>query len=77
MTSIMTTNENGDREWRVDGELHREGDLPAVERTNGDKFWYINGKFHREGDFPPKRGQMDTRLGGLMANSVVTVAFLL
>jgi hypothetical protein len=29
-------------------ELHREGDLPAVEKNNGYKAWYINGKLHRD-----------------------------
>lgn len=32
--------------------LHRENDLPAVERSNGDKIWYIDGKLHREGNKP-------------------------
>ena len=39
--------EDGYKEWRVNGQLHREGG-PAVERANGAKFWYINGKLHRE-----------------------------
>ena len=34
---------NGDKEWRLNGEYHRE-DGPAVERANGDKKWYLNGK---------------------------------
>jgi hypothetical protein len=38
---------NGNIEWRVNGELHRE-DGPAVERINGYKAWCINGKRHRE-----------------------------
>ena len=39
--------ENGDKEWYLNGELHRE-DGPAVEYSDGDKEWYLNGKFHRE-----------------------------
>ena len=39
--------ENGAKEWRQNGLLHRE-DGPACEFTNGDKFWYRNGKHHRE-----------------------------
>ena len=37
-------NENGD--------LHRDGDLPAMESVNGDKHWYVNGKLHRDGGLP-------------------------
>ena len=33
-------------------QLHREGDLPAFEKSNGDKWWFINGKQHREGGLP-------------------------
>jgi hypothetical protein len=39
---------NGDKEWRLNGKLHRE-DGPAIEYANGDKFWYLNGEAHREG----------------------------
>ena len=38
---------NGDREWYLNGKLHRE-DGPATERSNGDNNWYLNGKRHRE-----------------------------
>jgi len=38
--------------WYLDGKLHREGDLPAVEFANGTKHWYVNGKLHREDDLP-------------------------
>ena len=37
---------NGNKEWWVDGNLHRV-DGPAVEWANGSKWWYINGKLHR------------------------------
>jgi len=43
----MTINANGDKEWKVDGKLHRE-DGPAIEYANGDKAWHVNGKHHRE-----------------------------
>ena len=36
---------NGDKEWRVNGELHRDNGLPAVESINGCKSWWINGVF--------------------------------
>jgi hypothetical protein len=39
-------------EWYVNGKLHREADLPAIEWTDGTKHWYINGKRHREVDRP-------------------------
>jgi hypothetical protein len=32
--------------------LHRNGDLPAVEKANGHKSWYISGKLHRDNDLP-------------------------
>ena len=38
---------NGDKEWWLNGNLHRE-DGPACEYTNGDKEWLLNGKRHRE-----------------------------
>ena len=37
---------NGDKEWRLHGELHRE-DGPAIELANGDKSWWHHGKIHR------------------------------
>jgi len=40
--------------WRLDGKLHREGDLPAVERSEGHKEWWLNGKLHRENNKPAK-----------------------
>ena len=38
---------NGDKEWWLNGKLHRE-DGPAVEGANGDKWWYLNGNLHHE-----------------------------
>ena len=38
---------NGDKQWFLNGKLHRE-DGPAVERANGTKEWWLNGKLHRE-----------------------------
>jgi hypothetical protein len=43
---------NGDRAWYAFGQLHREGDLPAVENANGDQYWYKNGVVHRELNLP-------------------------
>ena len=47
MEPKLTTLLNGTKEWRLNGEFHRE-DGPAVEWLDGSKFWYINGKRHRE-----------------------------
>ena len=35
--------ENGDKEWYLNGKLHRE-DGPAVEYADGSKYWYLDGK---------------------------------
>ena len=43
---------NGAKLWYVNGILHREGGLPAVEYANGTKEWYVNGELHREGGLP-------------------------
>ena len=34
-------------EYKRDGELHRDNDLPAIEFANGTKVWYLNDKLHR------------------------------
>ena len=39
-------------EWRLNGQLHREGDKPAVIYASGTKYWLWHGKCHREGDKP-------------------------
>ena len=39
--------DNGTKEWSIDGNLHRE-DGPAVERPKCHKQWWINGNLHRE-----------------------------
>jgi ribosomal protein L25 (general stress protein Ctc) len=43
---------NGDQWWCKDGNLHRDGDLPAVIWAIGGQFWYKNGEPHRNGDLP-------------------------
>ena len=47
MKPIFSINEFGDKEWYLNGNLHRE-DGPAVEYISGTKYWYINGLLHRE-----------------------------
>ena len=34
------------------GQLHRDGGLPAREYTNGTNEWYVNGQLHRDGGLP-------------------------
>lgn len=38
------------------GQVHRAGDLPAIEYSDGTKHWYTNGKLHRYGDRPAIEG---------------------
>jgi hypothetical protein len=39
--------------WKNEkGELHREGDEPAIIRSSGGKEWWKNGERHRDGDEP-------------------------
>ena len=45
--SELTVRPNGNKEYRLNGKLHRE-DGPAFEGFAGDKAWYINGALHRE-----------------------------
>jgi len=35
--------ETGAQIWYRNGQLHREGDLPAMTHRNGDQSWYCNG----------------------------------
>lgn len=44
---------NGTREWRYQGQLHRENDMPAVVYAYGlrSEWWYL-GQRHREDDMP-------------------------
>ena len=42
--------DNGDKHWRLNGELHRE-DGPAVEFDDGDKYWYLKGDNLTEDEF--------------------------
>jgi len=37
--------EDGTQRWFRNGELHREGDLPAVIRADGSQRWFLNGVF--------------------------------
>ena len=50
--SIMTVDEEGNQEWRLNGQLHRDNDLPAIIYENGERVWYQNGLLHRDNDLP-------------------------
>ena len=54
MTSKYETDENGNKRWyNESGQLHRDGDLPAVILANGRACqWYKNGDYHRENNLP-------------------------
>ena len=43
----VTIYHDGIEEWRLDGKLHRDGDLPAAIDADGTKFWRQHGKLHR------------------------------
>ena len=47
---------NGDKQWRKNGQLHREGDLPAFEGANGDRSWWLDGKRSRGNGLPAFEG---------------------
>ncbi len=53
----LIVNTNGDREWYLNGKLHRE-DGPAIEFTGGDNYWYLNGEELTEEEFN-KRHQLN------------------
>ena len=43
---------NGSKWWYLNGKLHRDNGLPAVEMYNGDKSWHIKGLKNRENGLP-------------------------
>ena len=45
-TYTVKVDDNGDKEWFLNGKLHRV-DGPAVEYADGTKHWYLDGKCHR------------------------------
>jgi hypothetical protein len=46
MKQGLSIDEDGDKEWYLNGELHRV-DGPACEWLSGHKEWYLNGELHR------------------------------
>lgn len=47
VVSLMEPREDGGKEWKYRGKLHRGGDLPAME-TPDFSAWYRHGLMHRE-----------------------------
>jgi hypothetical protein len=45
---LTITKYNHHIEYRIEGKLHRENDLPAVELADGTLEWWQNNKLHRE-----------------------------
>ena len=52
MSSIMKIDDKGNKLWYFNDQLHRDNDLPAIEKANGSKAWCLNGVLHRENDLP-------------------------
>lgn len=48
---------DGGKVWKLNGEIHRDGDLPAAIWANGSKHWYRHGKHYRDGNFPTTEHQ--------------------
>ena len=47
LRSSYNEDRRGNRTWRLNGEKHRDGDLPAFIDENGDQFWYQHRRLHR------------------------------
>ena len=47
----INTNEFGTT-YRVNGELHRDNDQPAITYADGSTWWYKHGEIHRDNDLP-------------------------
>ena len=43
---------NGEKQWMLKNQLHRDGDQPAIVDADGLKAWYQHGELHRDGDQP-------------------------
>ena len=53
VTYKVEVDEDGNTFWyNQQGQLHREGGLPAFEGADGGKEWMVNGQLHREGGLP-------------------------
>ena len=61
MTTETHITQDGTREWRINGKLHRDGDQPAQIEADGTKSWWIDGTLHRDGDQPAWIGADGTK----------------
>jgi len=54
MKYTVRVNEEGDIFWYKEGTkiLHRENELPAIERVDGGKSWWMNDQRHRDNGLP-------------------------
>jgi hypothetical protein len=70
MNSKCKIFKDGHKQWYLNGKLHREDDLPAIEYTKGSKEYYLNGKPHRENGpaFYNIGGRKDWFLDGICLN---------
>jgi hypothetical protein len=41
--------------WYTNGQLHRDGDQPAIIYRDGSKSWYKNGEKYRDSDDPVEK----------------------
>lgn len=64
----MITDGSGIQRWIINGQFHRDGDLPAVIHPSGRKEYYQNGRLHRYDDQPAiteTDGRMEWYVNGL------------
>ena len=47
--------------YNLNGQLHRDGDLPAVIEEDGTQEWWQNGRLHRENDLPARIDENGTQ----------------
>jgi hypothetical protein len=50
--TVMMKNCEGNKEWTVNGKMHRDGDKPALIYPGGTSCWFKYGELHRDGDKP-------------------------
>ena len=48
---VCKVDADGSKVWRLNGKLHRDNDLPAVEYADGSKEWWLNGKNFTEPEY--------------------------
>lgn len=51
-TSYKRISNGAEIYYNANGQLHRDGDLPAIVYGDGRKSWYRNGEYYRDGDQP-------------------------